>query len=114
MRAAACTALASCVLALVACGGDEDVKTNGRSVGPPPTGSRPAQSQKLVNCLRQHGVSLPRPGQGGGPPSLNGKTRRAIQACGKYLPQGAPPGGAGGAPPGGFAPPGGSTGSNGG
>ena len=63
---------------------------------------------KFSSCMRQHGVDLPAPGAGGGPPAGGGgidrndpKTQAAITACRSQLPQRGGPGGGGpiGAPP---------------
>lgn len=60
---------------------------------------------KFSSCMRQHGVDIPAPGSGGGPPAGGGgidrndpKIKAATEACRSQLPQGGPggPGGPGG------------------
>jgi hypothetical protein len=63
---------------------------------------------KFASCMRQHGVELPDPGAGGGPPAGGNrinqndpKVQTARKACQDKLPQGGPGGGFRGGPPGG-------------
>jgi hypothetical protein len=63
---------------------------------------------KFASCMRQHGVELPAPGTGGGPPAggaridlSDPKVKAATTACRSMLPQAGPGGGGPGGGPGG-------------
>ena len=99
-------AVAGASLALAACGsssgGDSSAASGTATNGP--NGTQSAAFQKFQQCLKDNGVTLPdrgnRPGGGYGPPAGDrgfdgrgdAKTRKAMQACAKYRPQGMGPG----------------------
>ena len=101
----AASSLAAVVLA--ACGspsGDGAATTTQQ-----PEGAQPAAMQEFTDCMRDQGVDLPEPSQGGPPrggPGGGGgidpndkDTREAFEACQDKLPAGGPGGGPGGGPP---------------
>ncbi|NAS26496.1 hypothetical protein GT755_33080 [Herbidospora sp. NEAU-GS84] len=81
---------AALLLTLTACGGSEET-----TAAPAPSGG-PGDRTALAECLKEHGVTLPESGfrnLGGRPsgeprprpsgfPSMDDKTRAAVQACG--------------------------------
>jgi hypothetical protein len=102
-------ALVAAAVAAFAGGGSSTAATTG---GPPD----PAALQGFTQCLSDHGVQPPQPGQApqqpGGAPQTGGvpgrgapsqRMQQAFQACRQYLPQGGPTGPPGGLP---MAPPG--------
>ena len=104
----AASSLAAVVLA--ACGSSSD---DGGSTTRPETNAAPAGFEQFRRCMRDEGVDVPGPSQGGppaggAPPVDPGdeKVRQALESCRDELPEGAAPGGPrGGAPPaGGDAP----------
>jgi hypothetical protein len=115
-------ALPACAaVALAACGGSSSsgaaTNASGATNGASGETNSTASAQKFQQCLKDNGITLPNRarGNGGGPPSTTapgGAPRRpgggpggafgkAIQACGKYRPQGMRGGGGYGGGPGG-------------
>jgi hypothetical protein len=106
--------------ALVACGGSSGSSSSSGSAsagtstaagGGGAGASNTADNQKFQQCLKDNGITLPGGGQGrpgggqgyggpgggpGGGAGGNPNFRKAMQACGKYRPQGAGPGQGGG------------------
>ena len=105
----------ACAATLAACGGSSSSAGAPAGSGATAGGRDPAAFAKFRDCLKAQGVDVPpgRPAGGGngyGPPPTgpngqppagarpqqNAAQRKAMQACAKYRPQGAGPGGAGG------------------
>jgi hypothetical protein len=91
------------VLAVSACGGSDASDTGSApSAQSGSSGQRPQfdpdSFAQLRECLEEHGVTLPSPGQQGAPPSgrqgtppaLDEDAQEALEACSEYLPSRAP------------------------
>jgi hypothetical protein len=108
--------LACAAVALAACGGSSGSSSSGAAAGASGATNATASAEKFQQCLKDNGITLPNRarGNGGGPPSSTapgGAPRRpgggpggafgkAMQACGKYRPQGMRGGGGYGGGPG--------------
>jgi hypothetical protein len=101
----------ACAATLAACGGSSPSASSagsagGSAAGTAAGGRNSAAFAKFRDCLKAQGVDVPpgRPGGGdngygpppaGGQPQQTPEQQKAMQACAKYRPQGAAPGGAG-------------------
>ncbi len=95
--------VASLSFAAVGCGSTKSDRAGAAGTQTSPQRQPPQIDQQAVarlrQCLKKHGVTLPTGGPQGGqqgqPPTLDDKTRNAMQACSQYLPA-QPQGGFGG------------------